>query len=55
MRYFSGRKGKTFTNTFLHEAGAIVGTDDGSPIANPELMRRVLEYTSQIFGCDSAL
>jgi dihydroorotase len=31
----------------LFEAGAIAFTDDGSPIANPELLRRVLEYTSQ--------
>ena len=31
----------------LAEAGAAAFTDDGSPIANPELMRRVLEYTSQ--------
>jgi dihydroorotase len=32
----------------LAEAGAVAFTDDGSPIANPEIMRRVLEYTSQI-------
>jgi len=32
----------------LYESGAIAFTDDGSPIANPEMMRRVLEYTSQI-------
>lgn len=32
----------------LAEAGAVAFTDDGSPVANPELMRRVLEYTSQI-------
>ncbi|HMS64723.1 MAG TPA: dihydroorotase [Ignavibacteria bacterium] len=32
----------------LHDAGAIAFTDDGSPVANPELMRRVLEYTSQV-------
>ena len=32
----------------LAEEGAVAFTDDGNPIANPELMRRVLEYTSQI-------
>lgn len=32
----------------LHEAGAAAFTDDGSPVANPSLMRRVLEYTSQV-------
>lgn len=32
----------------LYEAGASSFTDDGSPIANPEIMRRVLEYTSQV-------
>jgi len=32
----------------LHDSGALAFTDDGSPITNPELMRRVLEYTSQI-------
>ncbi|MCB0726453.1 MAG: dihydroorotase [Ignavibacteriae bacterium] len=45
----SGRKGEKLSPILsLHEAGAIAFTDDGSPIANPELMRRVLEYTSQI-------
>ncbi len=32
----------------LAESGAAAFTDDGSPISNPELMRRVLEYTSQV-------
>lgn len=32
----------------LHDAGALGFTDDGSPISNPELLRRILEYTSQI-------
>lgn len=32
----------------LHEAGAVAFTDDGSPVLNPEIMRRVLEYTSQV-------
>lgn len=32
----------------LAEAGAVAFTDDGSPVANPEIMRRLLEYTSQI-------
>lgn len=32
----------------LSEAGAVAFTDDGSPVHNPEIMRRVLEYTSQV-------
>lgn len=32
----------------LWEAGAAAFTDDGSPVFNPEIMRRLLEYTSQI-------
>lgn len=32
----------------LHEAGAAAFTDDGLPVYNPEIMRRALEYTSQI-------
>src|SRR6185295_6778982 len=32
----------------LADAGAKAFTDDGSPVANPEIMRRVLEYTSQV-------
>lgn len=32
----------------LADAGARAFTDDGSPIDNPEIMRRILEYTSQI-------
>ncbi|MEO8665384.1 MAG: dihydroorotase [Ignavibacteria bacterium] len=32
----------------LAKAGAVAFTDDGSPVSNPEVMRRVLEYTSQI-------
>ena len=31
----------------LSDAGAVAFTDDGSPVADPEIMRRVLEYTSQ--------
>ncbi|MBK6773857.1 MAG: dihydroorotase [Ignavibacteria bacterium] len=31
----------------LNESGAVAFTDDGSPVMNPEIMRRVLEYTSQ--------
>lgn len=33
----------------LVEAGAVAVTDDGHPIADPGLMRRLLEYT-QVFG-----
>ena len=33
----------------LVEAGAVAVTDDGHPIANPAMMRRLLEYT-QTFG-----
>jgi dihydroorotase len=33
----------------LVEAGAVAVTDDGHPVANPGLMRRLLEYT-QTFG-----
>lgn len=44
-----GREGVKLSSILsLHDAGAVAFTDDGSPIANPELMRRVLEYTSQI-------
>lgn len=32
----------------LGEAGALAFTDDGSPVSDPEVMRRVLEYTAQI-------
>ena len=31
----------------LNESGAVAFTDDGSPVMNPEIMRRVLVYTSQ--------
>ena len=31
----------------LSESGAVAFTDDGSPVMNPEVMRRVLEYTAQ--------
>jgi dihydroorotase len=32
----------------LSKAGAIAFTDDGSPVSNPELLRRAFEYTAQI-------
>ncbi len=32
----------------LSDAGVLAFTDDGSPLWNPEIMRRVLEYTAQI-------
>ncbi|MEO6694706.1 MAG: dihydroorotase [Ignavibacteria bacterium] len=32
----------------LHQAGAKAFTDDGRPVSNPEVMRRILEYTSQV-------
>lgn len=45
----AGRKGEKLSPILsLYDAGAIAFTDDGSPVANPEIMRRVLEYTSQI-------
>lgn len=44
-----GRAGEKLSPIFsLADAGAVAFTDDGSPVADPELMRRVLEYTSQI-------
>lgn len=45
----SDRRGEKISPILsLAEAGAAAFTDDGSPVANPEIMRRVLEYTSQI-------
>ena len=45
-----GRAGKQMTEIGeLVEAGAVAVTDDGSPIADAALMRRLLEYT-QTFG-----
>ncbi len=45
----SERKGEMLSPILsLSEAGAIAFTDDGSPVYNPEIMRRVLEFTSQI-------
>ncbi|MBK8550917.1 MAG: dihydroorotase [Ignavibacteria bacterium] len=44
-----GRAGEKLSAILsLGDAGAVAFTDDGSPVADPELMRRVLEYTSQI-------
>lgn len=43
------REGKILSPVLsLHQAGALAFTDDGSPVSDPELMRRILEYTSQI-------
>ncbi|MBL8008460.1 MAG: dihydroorotase [Ignavibacteria bacterium] len=43
------REGKILSPVLsLHQAGALAFTDDGSPLYDPEIMRRVLEYTSQI-------
>ncbi len=42
-----GREGKELSPMAeLAHAGAVGFTDDGSPISNPEVMRRVLEYSS---------
>lgn len=44
-----GREGKELSPMFeLVEAGAVGFTDDGSPIENPEIMRRALEYASML-------
>ncbi len=45
-----GRKGQELTEVGdLFRAGAVALSDDGSPVANAELMRRALEYT-RLFG-----
>jgi len=45
-----GREGQDLTEVGdLFRAGAVALSDDGSPVANAELMRRVLEYT-RLFG-----
>lgn len=45
----SNRGGEKLSSILsLAEAGAVAFTDDGSPVSNPEIMRRVLEYTSQV-------
>jgi len=44
-----GRKGEVITNIEeLIKAGAIAITDDGSPIANDEIMKEVLERTAKL-------
>ena len=44
-----GREGKELSPMFeLVEAGVVGFTDDGSPIENPEIMRRALEYASML-------
>ncbi|MFZ1320134.1 MAG: dihydroorotase [Ignavibacteria bacterium] len=43
------REGKKLSQLMsLSDAGAIAFTDDGSPVSDPEIMRRVLEYSSQL-------
>lgn len=43
-----GREGKELSPVLsLAEAGALGITDDGSPVSDPEILRRVFEYTSQ--------
>ena len=45
-----GREGQELTEVGdLFRAGAVALSDDGSPVANAELMRRALEYT-RLFG-----
>jgi len=45
-----GREGRELTEVGdLFRAGAVALSDDGSPVANAELMRRALEYT-RLFG-----
>lgn len=40
-----GREGEELTEIgLLVESGAVAFTDDGDPVANPEIMRRALEY-----------
>lgn len=44
-----GRKGEELAPILsMHAAGAAGFTDDGSPVANPELMRRAMEYIAQV-------
>ena len=43
------REGKKLSQLIsLSDAGAVAFTDDGSPVSDPEIMRRVLEYSSQL-------
>jgi dihydroorotase len=44
-----GRAGETLTEMAeLAAAGAVAFSDDGSPVANPSLMRRALEYSTMV-------
>lgn len=44
-----GREGKDLSPMMeLVEAGAVAFSDDGSPIENPELMRRAMEYADML-------
>ncbi|MDP2674545.1 MAG: dihydroorotase [Dehalococcoidia bacterium] len=44
-----GRQGKELAELAeLAEAGAVAFSDDGSPVADPHLMRRALEYASML-------
>ncbi len=43
------REGKTLTEMAeLSDAGAVAFSDDGSPVVNPSVMRRALEYSSMV-------
>ena len=43
-----GQKGEELTEiSLLKKAGAVAFSDDGSPVQNPSLMRRALEYASE--------
>ncbi len=44
-----GRRGESLTEMAeLADAGAVAFSDDGSPVANPMIMRRALEYASMV-------
>jgi len=46
-----GRQGKELAELAeLAQAGAVAFSDDGSPVADPHLMRRALEYASMLGG-----
>ncbi|MBS1517714.1 MAG: dihydroorotase [Bacteroidetes bacterium] len=43
------REGKKLSQLIsLSDSGAVAFTDDGSPVSDPEIMRRVLEYSAQL-------
>ncbi|MCK4409388.1 MAG: amidohydrolase family protein, partial [Candidatus Eisenbacteria sp.] len=44
-----GRAGETLTEMAeLARAGAVAFSDDGSPVVNPSIMRRALEYSTMV-------